>query len=87
VTYSFAPDGTSIGGISSSLFQSMANDGFSTANWQLQFQRAAHVWQAVAGINLVQVGDNGADFGNSGDQQGDSRFGDICIAGVAQGSS
>jgi hypothetical protein len=82
ITYSFAPDGTSIGGVSSSWFQTMSNDGFSTANWEQQFQKAAQVWQSVANINLVQVSDNGEAFGTTGNQQGDSRFGDIRIGGT-----
>jgi hypothetical protein len=82
ITYSFAPDGTSIGGVPSTWNRTMANDGITTATWQLQFQKAAAVWQAVANINMVQVSDSGAPFGTSGNQQGDSRFGDIRIGGT-----
>jgi Matrixin len=82
ITYSFAPDGTNIGGYSSALNQSMASKGISTANWQLQFQKAAAVWQAVTGINMVQVPDNGASFGSGSYQQGDPNIGDIRIGGV-----
>jgi Matrixin len=87
ITYSFAPDGTDIGGYSSSLFKTMSNAGFTTANWELQFQKAAAVWQSVSGINMVQVPDNGASFGTSGNQQGDARFGDIRIGGVGLASN
>jgi hypothetical protein len=85
ITFSFAPDGTNVGGVSSSWFQSMANRGISTASWQEQFQKAAAVWEAVADINLVLVPDDGSPFSVSGNQQGDPRFGDIRIAGTPQG--
>lgn len=87
ITYSFVPDGTNIGGVSSSLFQTMSNRGFSTAQWQAAFQRAASVWEAASNINLVQVTDNGSSLGTWGDQQGDSRFGDIRIGGISLSSS
>jgi hypothetical protein len=87
ITYSFAPDGTNIGGYSSAWLQTMNNDGISTADWQLAFEKAAAIWQAVSGINMVQVPDNGAAFGGSGDQQGDPNFGDVRIGGIALSSS
>jgi hypothetical protein len=85
ITYSFAPDGTNVGGDSSNLLATMASRGFSTANWQAQFAKAAAVWQAVTGINFAQVSDDGSAFGTSGDQQGDPRFGDIRIGGDSLG--
>ena len=42
------------------------------------------MWEAVAGINLVQVADDGSPIGTAGNQQGDPRFGDIRIGGMAQ---
>src|SRR4051812_11473234 len=81
VTYSFAPDGTSIGGISSALYSDMASNGISQATWQQQFQKAAAVWEAVANVNLDEVADDGSAYGVAGNQQGDSRFGDIRIGG------
>jgi hypothetical protein len=65
----------------------MSNDGISTATWQLQFQKAAAAWQAVSGINIVEVPDDGSPFGTTGDQQGDPRFGDIRIGGVSLASN
>ncbi|QEH34284.1 Matrixin [Aquisphaera giovannonii] len=85
ITYSFVPDGANIGGYSNSLFATL-NAKYPTATWQLQFQKAASVWQAVAGINLCQVGDDGSALGVDGNQQGDPRFGDIRISAVPQGS-
>jgi predicted Zn-dependent protease len=82
ITYSFAPDGTNVGGNPNTLNQAMAQRGISPQAWQDQFRRAAATWQAVANINLVEVPDNGAPFSTSGNQQSDSRFGDIRIAGI-----
>ena len=82
VTYSFAPDGTSIGGVASSLFSAMNAKGISAATLEAQFEKAAAVWEAVAGVNLVPVSDNGSAYGVSGYQQGDTRFGDIRIGGL-----
>lgn len=83
ITYSLVPDGTSIGGAPSKLFQTMeqrisAND----AVWQVQFLKAAAVWQAVANINLVWVADDGRALGAAGNQQGDPGIGDIRISAI-----
>jgi hypothetical protein len=86
ITYSFVPDGTDIGGQPSSLHQAMAARGFSTQVWQDEFNRAAAVWQAVAGINLSPVPDSGDRISVSGNQQGDPRFGDIRISGIDLGA-
>ncbi len=85
ITYSLMPDGTSVGGVSSTLFQTM-NAVASTATWQQQIQQAAAVWEQVANINLVLVSDNGAAVGSAGDQQGDPNFGDIRIGAVPEQS-
>ncbi len=86
ITYSFAPDGTSIGGISSGWYARMSNLSISEQAWKDEFREAADVWSAVAGINLVEVSDNGAAFSVAGNQQNDSRFGDIRIGGTNQGT-
>src|SRR5271157_1599542 len=78
ITYSFMPDGTSVGGTPSALFQTM-NAKFPTATWELQFQKAAAVWQNVANINLCQVSDDGSPEACNGNLQDDPRFGDIRI--------
>ena len=85
ITYSFMPDGTSVGGTPSVLFQTL-NAKFSTATWGLQFQKAAAAWQAVANINLSQVSDNGSPEACNGNQQDDPRFGDIRIGMINLGS-
>jgi len=84
ITYSFVPDGTSIGGISSDLF--LKFDAIAPrVTWQAQFKKAAAIWQQVAGINLAEVPDNGTPIGGTGNQQGDPYFGDIRIGGNAMG--
>jgi hypothetical protein len=79
VTYSFAPDGTSIGGQPSAWYSTMQNRGIAETTWKDQFRRAAASWQLYTNINLVEVPDDGSAFSVSGNQQGDSRFGDIRI--------
>ncbi|MBX6315876.1 MAG: matrixin family metalloprotease [Isosphaeraceae bacterium] len=81
ITYSFVPDGTNLGGYASNLDAAMNARGFSTSTWQLQFHKAFAIWQAVTGINFAPVPDDGEGLGVSGNQQGDSRFGDIRIGG------
>src|SRR5262249_9488257 len=44
ITYSFMPDGTSIGGVPSVLFQTL-NAKFPTATWQQQLRIAASLWE------------------------------------------
>ena len=85
ITFSLVPDGTDTGGTPSVLFQSL-NSQLGTNAWQVQFQKAAAIWEQVANINLVQVSDNGAALSSLGNQQGDSNFGDIRIAGASLGS-
>ncbi len=86
ITYSFMPDGTSVGGTPSALFQTM-NAKFPTTIWQTAIEKAAAVWQAVANINLAQVSDNGSAEACNGNQQDDPRFGDIRIGAVNLGTS
>ena len=81
ITFSFMPDGTSIGGTPSALFQTL-NATIPTATWQEQIEQAASLWEDSANLNLSLVSDDGLPLGTSGDQQGDSRFGDIRIGAV-----
>jgi matrixin len=86
ISYSFVPDGTSIGGVPSNL-RATLNAHFATSDWQAQFAKAATVWQKVANVNFSLLSDNGAALGVSGKQQMDSRFGDIRIGGYAMDPS
>lgn len=86
ITYSFAPDGTNIGGIPSALYSTMAAKGVTTAQWQGAMQKAATAWEAASNVNLVLVPDDGSSFGSAGNQQSDARFGDIRIGGSSLGA-
>jgi len=81
ITYSFMPDGTSVGGVPSALFQSL-NANYPTATWENQIEQAASLWESATNANLALVSDGGEPVGTSGDQQDDPRFGDIRIGAV-----
>jgi len=86
ITYSLMPDGTSVGGMPSVLFQAL-NARFPAATWEKQIEAAASLWENVTGANFAMVSDGGQTEGTSGDQQGDPRFGDIRIGMVPLSSS
>ncbi len=85
ITYSFMPDGTSVGGTPSVLFQTM-NANYPTATWEQQFEQSAALWENVTNVNLALVSDGGEPVGCAGDQQDDPRFGDIRIGAIPLGS-
>src|SRR6516225_8271029 len=78
LTLSFAPDGTSIAGHTSSLFQTL-NAQQPAAVWQQEILQAFQTWAVQANINIGLVNDGGQAFGIAGPSQHDSRFGDIRI--------
>ncbi len=78
LTLSFAPDGTSIAGNTSSLFQ-ILNAEQATSAWQREILQAFQTWAVHANINIGLVGDGGQPFGVSGLSQHDPRFGDIRV--------
>jgi hypothetical protein len=78
LTISFAPDGTSIAGHSSTLFQTLDAQE-PTAAWQTAILRAVQTWVASANISVGVAPDGGQPFGTPGPVQGDPRFGDIRI--------
>ena len=79
LTLSFAPDGTSIAGDSSVLFQDLNAQFPTTAAWEDVIVSAFQTWASVTNISVGLVTDNGAPFGTAGLMQGDPRFGDIRI--------
>ncbi len=81
ITYSFMPDGTSVGGMPSALFQTL-NRIAPTATWEQQIEQAATLWESVTNVNLALVPDGGQPVGGAGNQQDDPRFGDIRIGAV-----
>ena len=86
ITYSFVPDGASIGGVASNLFATM-NASYPTSTWEAQFQKAAAQWSSYANINMAQVSDNGEPLGASGNQQDDPNVGDIRISMIPMGTN
>lgn len=80
---SFAPDGTSIGPYSSSLWSTLEAEA-ADRNWQYEILRAAQSWAIHANINIGLTTDDGSAFGSEGLAQGDSRFGDIRVGAFAQ---
>src|SRR5580692_7808061 len=66
ITYSFMPDGTSVGGVPSALFQTL-NAKYATATWEGQIEQAASLWENVTNVNLALVSDGGQPVGTSGD--------------------
>jgi hypothetical protein len=81
LTYSFAPDGTDIGGSQSSLFAELSGAG-SPQDWQDAFQQAFDEWLAPLGSTIAEVADSGDAFGTFGPTQGDARIGDVRIGAV-----
>ncbi len=87
VTFSFVPDGVSLGGAPSRMFSMMNSFGIKPVTWQLAFKLAFATWQAAANINFVEVPDQGGTIiGGLGAQQGDSRFGDVRIGAIPLGT-
>jgi hypothetical protein len=78
LTLSFAPDGTQIGGQTSSLFATLGAQQ-PTAAWQAVFMRAVQTWAVNTNLNVGVVPDDGQPFGTSGQGRETPRFGDIRI--------
>ncbi|HJZ94359.1 MAG TPA: matrixin family metalloprotease [Gemmataceae bacterium] len=81
LTLSFAPEGTQIGGVGSSLAGVFSSYGASDG--RLEMLKAFQVWVAQANLNVGLVTDLGQSFETAGAVQGDPRFGDIRIGGRA----
>lgn len=81
ITFSLVPDGTLIGGVPSTLFQTL-DAKYPREVWKDEFRAAAATWQAVAQINMVEIPDVGGHWDVYGNQQGDNRFGDIRISAI-----
>ena len=82
LTLSFVPDGTSINGQPSDLFQTL-NSAQPTADWQREILRAFQTWAVDTHVNFAVTADGGQPFGVPGPDQGDPRFGDIRIGARA----
>jgi hypothetical protein len=82
LTVSFVPDGTLVGNAPSQLGSTLLAQGIQPSVWQGEVLRALQTWAANANINFSVVADDGSPLGTPGALQGDSRFGDIRIAGA-----
>ena len=82
LTLSFAPDGTQVGGTTSTLFQTL-NQVAPTSQWEQVILKAFQTWVPSANVNIGLVSDGGQPFGIDGAPQGDPRFGDIRIGMAA----
>jgi len=79
LTLSFTPDGTSVAGGQSQLFQTFDTE-LGAGNWEKTLLKGVQTWAANANINVSVVGDGGEAIGSPGPAQGDPRFGDIRVA-------
>ena len=81
LTLSFMPDGASVNGQSSQLFQTL--DGqLGAGKWEAAILGAFQTWAENSNINIGQVADGGQPEGVAGPAQGDARFGDIRVSAV-----
>jgi hypothetical protein len=81
LSFSFAPDGTNVGGLQSSLFSTLD----ATANkstWESAIENAFETWAQFTNVNFYQVSDDGQAFGTPS-AQNDPNFGNIRIAAAA----
>jgi len=81
LTLSFAPDGTSTSNGASNLFRAFGAQ-LPQSVWQGDVLLAVQTWASVANLNVGVVSDGGEALGTAGAVQGDSRFGDMRIAGA-----
>lgn len=82
LTISFAPDGTRALGLPSRALAALGRT-MPAAVWQQAVLRAVQTWSEAANVNVALVPDGGQKFGAEGPPQGDGRFGDIRVGGVA----
>lgn len=96
LTISFAPDETTkISGQSNTLNRTLDNQFSTMASladspsslWKKSVLQAFELWGSETNLNFGIVSDSGLEFGTSGQAQGDSRFGDIRIAGIPLASN
>jgi len=86
LTFSLAPDSTTISAYDSSLFKSFSHL-LDSAQLEKTIGDAFQDWAAQTSINFGQVSDSGDFFGIAGLSQGDSRFGDIRIGAIPMDDS
>ncbi len=85
LSISFAPDGTSVGPETSTLFSTFESLG-SESEWQEAILRGFQTWARHTNADIGVVSDDGSDFGVAGSTAGDPRFGDIRISAIPMDS-
>lgn len=86
ITWSFEPDGTNLGGVSSNLAATL-DARIGPGRWQQAIFAAFATWENYANVNLPQVNDDGSATNSGPYQQGATNIGDIRIGGFAQPTS
>lgn len=81
LTLSFAPDGTSVLGQSSRLFQAL-DAQLGAGRWEQTILDAYQTWAVKSNINVGEVNDGGQPLGVAGLAEGDARFGDIRVVAI-----
>ena len=81
LTLSFMPDGSSVDGQSSQLFQ-LLDGQLGAGKWEQTILDAFQTWAENSNINIGQVADGGQPFGVAGPTQGDAQFGDIRVSAI-----
>lgn len=84
LTMSLVPDGTKVETEQSQLTSSL-DAQMTRSTWQRAILQAAQTWANAANVNIGLVNDGGQPIGTAGLPQGDSRFGDIRVAGLPLG--
>ncbi len=82
VSFSIAPDGVAWDQGTNNV-NAQLNGQFAGKNWQATVAAALQTWAASANLNFTPTTDGSYDFNTTGQRQGDSRFGDIRVAGYA----
>ena len=80
ITFSVAPDGA-VWDRGTNNVNAVLNSQFGGTDWHQEIAIALQTWAASANLNFVPVTDGPYDFNVEGKTQGDSRFGDIRVAG------
>lgn len=78
---SFAPDGTPVGDQFSEADFIFSQSAAGVA-WQASVAQAFQIWAQYANINVGVVADSGDPLGTAGPVRGDTRFGEIRVAGI-----
>jgi hypothetical protein len=82
---SFVPDGTHVADQVSNA-DKVLSASVVGADWRASVAKAFEIWAQYAAINVGIVSDSGDPMGVRGPVRGDSRFGEVRVAGIAMSS-